>query len=81
MMAKRIAESSLDALAEDLLAIAGKLGDRVAGEPPAGTSAKRIRERLLRVKQQLSQSIEALDPVRQPTAFFDPTNPSVLGRW
>jgi hypothetical protein len=79
-MAERRARNPLDALTQELVALATDVQRWVGSEAVPSAGAKRIREKLLQVSQQLSRSIEALDPIRQPAAFFDPTSPSVLGR-
>src|SRR5690349_5189226 len=44
--------------------------------------ARRALEEQIRIIiDQLAQFLNDLDPVRQPTAIFDPSNPKVIGRF
>lgn len=49
-------------------------------EPGSASKLKSARKTLLSVSEKLVEYLAELDPVRQPSAVFDPSNPKVVGR-
>ena len=42
---------------------------------------QKIREGIAQIREQLAQILAEVDPVRQPTSVFDPSEPSLMGRF
>lgn len=52
--------------------------ERIATETPNSARSTEL-SRLRALVQSMTRSTDALDPIRQPNSFFDPTNPDITG--
>lgn len=51
------------------------------GEGLTGPARKKITEDVAEIRQQLADVLREVDPIRQPESMFDPSEPSVVGRF
>lgn len=65
-------------LLEELLSTLLSLGE--LSETLSKPAAKKTREALYSLREEIEKAAAALDPVREPTAWFDPANPYTAGR-
>lgn len=65
-------------LLDEMLANLSSLGE--LGESLSKPAAKKTREALYELREKIAKAAAALDPVREPTAWFDPANPYTAGR-
>jgi Eco29kI restriction endonuclease len=65
-------------LLDEMLTTLSLLGElRESLSKPA---AKKTREALYKLREEIARAAAALDPVREPTSWFDPANPYTAGR-
>lgn len=65
-------------LLEDMLATLSSLGQ--LRESLSRPAAKKTREALYNLREEIAKAAAALDPVREPASWFDPANPYTAGR-
>jgi hypothetical protein len=69
----------IEELADQIRLISETLAKEASAQLPA-TRAKQVRKTIAEAYSRLGKVITDLDPVRQPSFIFDPSNPKVAGR-
>lgn len=68
-------------LAEELRATLARLREETRGQPLPTNRRRALETEIQAIGVELGQLLGELDPVRQPTSIFDPSNPKIVGRF
>ncbi len=76
--------SSISGVDSAIAQLQGNLDKLVEQSDSAGLAANKrrpVEKQIRKIITQLSGLLDRLDPIRQPTAIFDPSNPKIIGRF
>jgi hypothetical protein len=80
-MKKRGTLIGIPALLSNLKGNLDSLAGAAASQSPSSRQRRRIDDALRAIGTRIDGFLRELDPIKQPSAIFDPTNPKIIGRF
>jgi len=73
--------TGIPALLSNLQDNLDSLASAAAAQPPSSHQRRRIDDALRAINTRIDGFLRQLDPIKQPTSMFDPTDPKIIGRF